>query len=100
MAERAVKYEFGWDQQSGRLIWWIDGRPVMKAKIPQGSRPMRDFTILFNVAIGGNVCQGHIPRDGAYDMVVHYCALSHEPEGGWGRFEEGWMRAPDGKVGV
>ncbi|KAK5945302.1 hypothetical protein PMZ80_002506 [Knufia obscura] len=104
MDRRPVRYDLTWDQPNGqpgqgRLIWHIDGRPVMKAPIPQGSRPMRDFTILFNVAMGGNVCAGQIPRDGAYDMVVHYCAMSAEPEGGWARFENDWRAAPDGKVG-
>ena len=38
------RYEFAWDQNEangqGRLIWWIDGRPVMKAPIPDGQRKM------------------------------------------------------------
>ena len=104
MDRRPVRYDLTWDQPNGqpgqgRLVWHIDGRPVMKAPIPQGSRPMRDFTVLFNVAMGGNVCAGQIPRDGAYDMVVHYCAMSAEPEGGWARFENDWRHCPDGKVG-
>lgn len=44
MASRPVKYEFAWDQNEqngqGRLVWWIDGRPVMKAPIPERTRPM------------------------------------------------------------
>jgi hypothetical protein len=44
MARRPVKYEFAWDQNEqngqGRLIWWIDGREVMKAPIPDGTRRM------------------------------------------------------------
>ncbi|KAJ9664679.1 hypothetical protein H2198_000025 [Neophaeococcomyces mojaviensis] len=105
MHMRPVRYDLAWDQPGGqagqgRMIWYIDGRPVMKAPIPPGTRPMRDFTILFNIAMGGNVCAGQIPRDGAYDMVVHYVALSGEPEnGGWGRFEGEWQHTPDGNVG-
>lgn len=105
MDQRPVRYDFAWDQPGGqpgqgRMIWWIDGRPVMKAPIPPGTRPMRDFTVLLNVAMGGNVCAGQIPRDGAYDMVIHHIALSGDPEnGGWARFENDWTCAPDGKVG-
>ncbi|RMZ85392.1 hypothetical protein DV737_g731, partial [Chaetothyriales sp. CBS 132003] len=89
MAKRAVKYEFAWDQDEqgggkGRLVWWIDGRPIMKAPIPDGQRPMRDFQVLVNIAMGGNVCQGQRPRDGTYDFVVHEVIMSDEPEGGWG----------------
>ncbi|RMZ90628.1 hypothetical protein DV736_g2142, partial [Chaetothyriales sp. CBS 134916] len=88
MAQRAVKYEFAWeqDEQGGgksRLVWWIDGRPVMKAPIPDGQRPMRDFQVIVNIAMGGNVCQGQRPRDGTYDFVVHEVSMSDEPEGGW-----------------
>lgn len=102
MDRRPIRFDFAWDQPGGqpgqgRLIWSIDGRPVMKAQIPSGTRPMRDYQILFNVAMGGNVCGGNTPRDGAYDMVVHYCALMGEPEnGGWGRFDAEWGWAPEG----
>lgn len=96
MSARPVRYDFVWDQPGGRpgqgrLLWYIDGRPVMKGSIPEGTRPMRDFTVLLNVAMGGNVCGGKTPADGYYDMVVYSMYMASEPEhGGWGRFEADW----------
>ncbi|KAG6104078.1 hypothetical protein E4U14_005940 [Claviceps sp. LM454 group G7] len=52
----------------------------MKATIPEGTRPMRDMTVLLNVAMGGNVCGGKTPRDGFYDMVVYSMFLASELE--------------------
>lgn len=81
------------------MIWYIDGRPVMKGDIPAGTRPMRDMTILLNVAMGGNVCGGKTPADGHYDMVVHSLYMGSEPEyGGWHRFEADWAAAPMGNT--
>ncbi|KAM3498306.1 hypothetical protein MY10362_008362 [Beauveria mimosiformis] len=62
MRQRPVQYDFVWEQPGGeagrgRMIWYIDGRPVMKATVPEGTRPLRDMTVLLNVAMGGNVCQ-------------------------------------------
>lgn len=105
MPNTPVRYDFAWDQPGGqagqgRMIWYIDGRPVMKAQIPSGTRPLREFTILLNVAMGGNVCAGQIPKDGGYDLVVHWLAMLGELDsGGWQRFEADWGYAPDGKVG-
>ncbi|KAM3494151.1 hypothetical protein MY3957_002603 [Beauveria namnaoensis] len=96
MRQRPVQYDFVWEQPGGeagrgRMIWYIDGRPVMKATVPAGTRPLRDMTVLLNVAMGGNVCQGKVPREGAYDMVVYAMSMAHEMEnGGWGRFEYDW----------
>lgn len=101
LAQRCVKYEFAWDQDErsgkGRYVWWIDGRPVMKCSIPSGLRPMREWTVLLNVAMGGNVCHGVKPPQGQFDMVVHELRMSGECDGGWGRFEGGWREAPDGR---
>ncbi|RSL66391.1 hypothetical protein CEP53_003370 [Fusarium sp. AF-6] len=96
MQYRPVKYDFAWIQPGGqagqgRMIWYIDGRPIMKAEIPAGTRPLREMTILLNVAMGGNVCGGKVPADGYYDMVVHTLFLGSEPEyGGWHRFDADW----------
>ncbi|KAJ4859372.1 glycosyl hydrolases family 16 domain-containing protein [Trichoderma breve] len=93
---RPIRYDFAWEQPNGvpgqgRMIWYIDGRPVMKGEVPSGTRPLRDMTILLNVAIGGNVCGGKTPRDGYYDMVVYSLSMASELEyGGWGRFEQDW----------
>lgn len=102
MNGRPVRYDLAWDQPGGqpgqgRLVWYIDGRPVMKGHIPGGTRPMRDMTILLNVAMGGNVCQGVTPADGYYDMVIYSLYASEEPElGGWGGFEHAWQHTPEG----
>ena len=100
---RPVRFEFAWWQQQqqqqgqGRMVWWIDGRPVMKAPIPSGTRPMADFVVLLNIAMGGNVCQGQMPREGSYDMVVHELKMLEEPEnGGWQKFEMDWARVREG----
>lgn len=96
MHARPVRYDFAWHQPGGqpgqgRMVWYIDGRPVMKAPIPEGTRPMRDMTVLLNVAMGGNVCAGKTPADGYYDMVVFTIYMASELEhGGWGRFEADW----------
>lgn len=82
--------------EEGRLIWYIDGVPVMRAVKPRGTRRLEDFRIILNVAVGGNVCGGKMPRDGLYDFVVHELAMKDQPPGGWGRFEEDWGRCKEG----
>ncbi|OAA34883.1 Concanavalin A-like lectin/glucanase [Metarhizium rileyi] len=104
MHARPVRYDFAWHQPGGqagqgRMIWYIDDRPVMKAPIPEGTRSMRDMTILLNVAMGGNVCGDKTPADGYYDMVVYTMYMASELEnGGWGRFESDWGCAPLGNT--
>ncbi|KAF4119678.1 Glycosyl hydrolases family 16 [Geosmithia morbida] len=96
MPSRPVRYDFVWDQPGGqpgqgRLVWYIDSRPVMKGHIPAGTRPMRDMTVLLNIAMGGNVCNGVRPADGYYDMVVYSLYASDVPElGGWPGFDHAW----------
>ncbi|KAF2197618.1 concanavalin A-like lectin/glucanase, partial [Delitschia confertaspora ATCC 74209] len=90
--------EDGMPEWRGRLVWYIDGRPVMKASIPQGTRRMEDFRILINVAMGGNVCQGKLPESGAYDLVVSDLKMCEEPVGGWSAFEMDWECAVEGKM--
>ncbi|KAF2264992.1 concanavalin A-like lectin/glucanase [Lojkania enalia] len=80
----------------GRLIWYIDGRPVMKGNIPLGTRRMEDFRILLNVAMGGNVCGGKLPRNGSYDLVISDLKMCEEPTGGWSGFERAWECTPEG----
>ncbi|KAI1084904.1 glycoside hydrolase family 16 protein [Whalleya microplaca] len=110
MAYRPVRFDFAWrcggtgtrgDGKSaggGKLMWYIDGRPVMKNLMPAGTRPIEDWCILLNVAMGGNVCQGKKPHPGAYDMAVHCLQLSDAPEGGWGKFDGDWQHCPDGAI--
>ncbi|KAI1168954.1 glycoside hydrolase family 16 protein [Nemania serpens] len=110
MPHRSIRYDFVWQcsgtgvrgdgksEGGGRLMWYIDGRPVMKNLMPSGTRPIEDWTILLNIAMGGNVCQGKTPRDGAYDMVVHNLQMSEAPDGGWARFDHDWQHCVDGAV--
>lgn len=97
-----VKYDFAWDVDDrtgyGRLLWVIDGRAVMRAEKPRGTRPIRDFRILINIAVGGNVCEGHMPRDGSYEAVIRELAMWDAPPGGWAYFERAWNEAPEGHV--
>lgn len=97
-----VRYDFVWDvderTERGRLLWLIDGRPIMRAEKPEGTRPISEFRILINIAVGGNVCQGHMPRDGCYETVVRELAMWDAPPGGWQEFERGWKKAKEGKT--
>jgi hypothetical protein len=104
MARQPHIFGFSWQEEDGvpgwrgRMIWYIDGRPVMKNCIPLGARRMEEFRILINVAMGGNVCQGKLPRDGYYDLVVSELMMCEEPPGGWQGFEQAWGSAPDGRT--
>ncbi|KAF2461225.1 concanavalin A-like lectin/glucanase domain-containing protein [Lineolata rhizophorae] len=93
-------FALAWDQpessNAGRLVWYIDGRPVMKAQLPQGTRRLADFRVIINVAIGGNVCAGKLPRDGRYDFVIHEMRFDDQPSGGWEDFGRAWATAPEG----
>lgn len=89
-------FAFAWDQpqngQGGRMVWYIDGRPAMKATVPEGTRRLSEFRIIANVAIGGNVCSGQIPADGNYDLVIHELKFEDLPSG----FDQAWNQAPEG----
>jgi len=80
------------------MVWYIDGAPVMRAEIPPGTRRMEDWRIILNVAMGGNVCGGALPRDGCYDLVVSDVRMCEEPLGGWDGFDSDWSRAQEGKT--
>ncbi|KAJ6157304.1 hypothetical protein N7470_004896 [Penicillium chermesinum] len=84
-APGGVRYDFIWDEDEasgrGRLVWLIDGRPIMRAEKPPGTRKMSEFRILINIAVGGNVCQGNMPGDGCYEMVVRDLAMWDAPRG-------------------
>jgi len=99
-SREGVRFDFVWDEDvntgNGRLLWLIDGRPIMKASKPAGTRNMRDFRILINIAVGGNVNQGQMPDDGTYEMVVRDLAMREAPAGGWDKFGQDWSSAPEG----
>lgn len=96
-------YGFAWDQaegtgDGGNMIWYIDGRPVMRAQKPPGTRRLECWRILLNIAVGGNVCNGKIPSNGHYDMAVSNLLMSDEPPGGWQKFNQDWRTAPQGRA--
>ncbi|OAL02028.1 concanavalin A-like lectin/glucanase [Phaeosphaeriaceae sp. SRC1lsM3a] len=105
MPRQPHTFGFAWIEEAGipnwrgRMIWYIDGRPVMKGNIPVGTRRMEEFRILINIAMGGNVCQGKLPRDGYYDFVISDLMMCEEPpHGGWQQFEQAWGSTPEGKT--
>lgn len=104
MSHSPHTFGFAWMEEEGipewrgRMIWYIDGRPVMKGNIPQGTRRMEDYRILINIAMGGNVCAGKLPKDGYYDLVVSDMKMCEEPLGGWGEFERAWGFTAEGKT--
>ena len=68
-----VKYEFCWQQDEngrGRMLWLIDGRGVMRAEIPEGTRRLKEWNVVINVAMGGNVCGGRRQRRG---VMILWC---------------------------
>jgi beta-glucanase (GH16 family) len=105
MPHREIKIGFAWSQDedkngaSGKLVWYLDGRAVMKANIPEGTRRMSDYRIIINVAMGGNVCQGKLPADGTYDFVVRELAMWDAPSGGWDQFARDFDHTVEGKAG-
>ena len=94
------RFDFVWDEDEGsgqgRLVWYVDGRAVMKASKPPGTRRMRDFRLLVNIAVGGNVCKGHMPRDGSYEMVLSGLGMYDAPPAGWDGFERDWKSTREG----
>ncbi|CZR61488.1 related to endo-1,3-beta-glucanase [Phialocephala subalpina] len=99
---RPHHFAFAWDQpedgKGGRMVWYIDGNAVMKANIPEGTRRLSEYRIILNVAMGGNVCGGKLPREGYYDFVVHELKMWNEPQGGWGNFYADFERGREGKT--
>ena len=94
------EYGFAWtlDQNGhdGKMVWYIDGRAVMKQAVPEGTRPLTHYTVLLNIAMGGNVCANERPADGTYDLVVHDLRMTNGPPGGWQRFNMDWQNASEG----
>ncbi|KAI9699856.1 MAG: hypothetical protein M1820_007031 [Bogoriella megaspora] len=98
--QQGHNYGFAWEQpqdgKGGKCVWYIDGQAVMKAGIPEGTRRMEDWKVIINVAMGGNVCQGKLPADGEYHLVIHDLKYCEEPAGGWSTFERDWNDTPEG----
>jgi hypothetical protein len=95
-------YGFAWDQEEdkdgspGRMVWYVDWKPVMKASTPPGTRKMSDYTILFNVTLGGDAIQNVAPVDGVYELVVHSLDLYEAPPGGWSEFNNEYNTTAEG----
>lgn len=68
----------------------------MKAEKPVGTRRLKEFRILINVAVGGNVCKGHMPTDGMYEMRVRDLTMWEAPPRGWEGFERAYTEAKAG----
>jgi beta-glucanase (GH16 family) len=98
--DRAEGHEYGlaWDQSARKLVWYIDGKPEMKAKIPSGMRKLGEFQVMLNIAMGGNVQAGQRPHDGEYELVVHDLEIRSAPPGGWPAFDADWKRSRDGNT--
>lgn len=93
-------YGFAWEQpedgEGGRCVWYIDGKAIMKAMKPRGTRRFEEWRIILNVAVGGDVCKGTVPNDGCYDFVVHELKMCLGPDGSWSRFERDWVKTKEG----
>jgi len=99
-SSEGVRFDFAWEEDEGtgqgRMVWYIDGRPIMKAEKPVGTRRLKEFRILINVAVGGNVCKGHMPTDGMYEMRVRDLTMWEAPPRGWEGFERAYTEAKAG----
>lgn len=96
-----VRFEKGYSlrsQEGGRLIWYIDGTPVAKGWKPQGTRRFEEWRIILNVTVGGNVCNGQIPTDGCYDLVIHEMGMYKEPPCRWQKFKSNWVHTKEGAL--
>ncbi|KAH6669950.1 glycoside hydrolase family 16 protein [Halenospora varia] len=104
LRDREVQVGFAWDQEQdvngarGRMVWYVDGRAVMKAPIPEGTRRMSDWRVIINVAMGGNVCQGKLPADGTYDFVLRELGTWDAPAGGWEQFGRDFEGTKEGRT--
>ncbi|TVY32879.1 Beta-glucanase, partial [Lachnellula occidentalis] len=104
MPHREVRVALAWAQDEdrdgagGKLVWYLDGRPVMKAPISAGMRRLSDWKVIINVAMGGNVCGGRLPVDGTYDFVVRDLGFYDAPVGGWEGFERDFANTREGKT--
>ncbi|KZT03718.1 glycoside hydrolase family 16 protein [Laetiporus sulphureus 93-53] len=91
------EYGFSWDE-SGHCVWFIDGRPVMRAQAPKTIRPFAEFQVKLNVAMGGNVTGGRTPADGEYRMTVSSVEMQDRPPGGWETLSHIWSSIPEGNT--
>ena len=81
------------------LIWFFDGKPTMKANVPNGIRSFADFQIILNIAMGGNVMQNAIPEiPSIHEMHVRELKICQNPPMGWEGFEDAWNTAKDGNT--
>lgn len=92
-------YGFSWNCKEKKLLWFFDGKPTMKAEIPKGTRDMKEFQILLNTAMGGNVMNGSKPQvPSSYDFIISNLTMYKEPPCGWSEFDEMWKKAKEGET--
>jgi hypothetical protein len=93
------RFGFAWDCNSKKLLWLTNGKPTMKATIPPGIRSMKDFQILLNIAMGGNVMGGARPEiPSTHDMTVSDLKMYKTVPGGWNKFAAMWATAKEGNA--
>jgi len=85
------EYGFCWtESRGGRCMWFIDGRPAMRANAPSSIRTWDEFQLKLNVAMGGNVTGKTPPAEGGYELIVHSVEMQDGPPGGWEQMEQSW----------
>lgn len=92
-------YGFAWNYKEKKLLWFLDGKPTMKAAIPKLTRSLTEFQIVLNVAMGGNVMNGSVPSmPSSHDMIISDLAMYREPPCGWSEFNSTWEIAKEGNT--
>ncbi|PWN52403.1 concanavalin A-like lectin/glucanase, partial [Violaceomyces palustris] len=74
--------------KGGELIWYVDDKAVMKSGIPSGLRDLKDWNMIVNLAMAGNVMGGQRPDDGTYLLILHSLEIYRHPPGGWDAFRK------------
>jgi len=93
IARMELPHTYGFSWEGRRCVWFIDGRPTMRAVLPDTCRPFSEYNIILNIAMGGNVMNGERPDPGEYFMVVHSLGVWDAPN-----FEGAWALATEGRT--
>jgi len=80
------------------MMFYLDGKPIMKCDKPAGTKRFEGWRVLVNIAMGGNVCNGQVPRDGSYQMEIFALGMRDDPPGGWAGFERDWQHTAEGRT--
>lgn len=79
------------------MLFFVDGKAVMKCEKPAGTRRFEGWRLLLNIAMGGNVCDGKTPGNGVYQMEIHSLLMWDEIPGPR-TFEDHWGGCSEGKT--